>query len=227
LTELFWTGRVLGGSSSTGALPISVIWTLTANNATASTDMARRSIPINLDAHTEFPSQRKGPKPAQGWRHADLIGWANEHRPELVRAALILCLAWVQEGMPGKPTHRLGSYEAWEAVIGGVLDVVGVPGFEENLDTFQASADDERDATAEFYRDWRSAYGDEVRTSRVVAESGPDDVRRHLQRDDGRCTAFTVGAFLRTHKDRVSDGMVLRRVDRHHESDGWRVVREG
>jgi hypothetical protein len=222
LTEARWSDRRLGSSTNLD-LPVSQVWTLTANNATPGTDLKRRTVAIRLDAGVELPYRRSGPREGRSWRYT-LPAWALEHRAELVEAVLMLLRWWTQEGMTLGDTGRMGSYESWEGVIGGVLAAVEIEGFLANVDELDASEDEERDELAEFLHAWRLDFGDSERTSREVAEACENEpaCTAHVRRYVGR-TASEVGAALRQRRNRVSGGMRLVRVERRHASSAWRV----
>src|SRR5262249_2091093 len=60
--------------------------------------------------------------------HDPLLDWTRENRRALVRACLILCRNWIAAGMPGG-TERMGSYDNYARVLGGILRACGVQGF--------------------------------------------------------------------------------------------------
>ncbi|WP_292611453.1 toprim domain-containing protein, partial [Nitrobacter sp. 62-13] len=135
LTAPFWEDRVLGASETT-RLPVRCIWIATGNNPEFSGEMARRLVRIRLDARVDQPWRRKG------FRHPDLIGWVNANRADLVAACLSLCRGWIAAGMPRGAKH-IGSFEAWAAVMGGLLEAIGVPGFLSNIDEMLDASDGE------------------------------------------------------------------------------------
>jgi hypothetical protein len=219
LTEGRWTDRLLGGNTSID-LPITAMWTLTANNATPGTDLKRRCVPIRLDAKTELPYRRTGPSEGRVWRHP-LPEWAFENRRDLVTAALILIRWWVQRGRPSGITGRLGSYEAWEAVVGGILYAGGIDGFLNNVDDLDASEDTERDELTEFLRAWQAAYGTTELTARQLVEDAA--LREHVGAHVATWSASCVGAFLRQRRDRIAGGLRLVLVPRRSVANAWRV----
>jgi putative DNA primase/helicase len=119
LTAPFWEDRILGASEM-ARLPIRCLWIATGNNPEFSNEMARRLVRIRLDANVERPWQRSG------FRHPDLMTWVRANRARLVAACLTLCQAWIAAGRP-RGTRTIGSYENWAQVIGGVLEVAGIP----------------------------------------------------------------------------------------------------
>jgi hypothetical protein len=124
-----------------------------------SRELIRRTIWCRLDAQVDAPWKRTG------FRHANLLGWAKANRGELVWAALVLCQAWIAAGRPaGKQT--LGMFESWAEALGGILDVVEVPGLLANADVFRATATD----TASEWRAFVLAWWQKFDTERVGVE---------------------------------------------------------
>jgi hypothetical protein len=218
LTERKYSDRVLRTHDHPIA-EVRCLWLMTANNAQFVGDVVRRVVPVRLDAGVERPYRRTGPVPGTSWRHNPLVPWAHERRAELVRAALVLCRWWVQEGESHSRTGRLGSFESYEAVVGGVLSAAGVSGFLENLERL-----DEADDTTLFARllaMWFAAYGAEPRTSRELVDDG--SLREQFE-ECGVATwsARSLGLWLGARRDVIADGMRLQRVSRRN-SDAWRV----
>jgi hypothetical protein len=120
LTLRRWTDRILGGNTEVD-LPINCVWMGTGNNVEFSRELARRVVPIRLDAGRERPWERTD------FKH-ELPEWAIANRRELVVACIILIRRWISEGMPAG-SERLGSYEAYSRTMGGILGTIGVEGF--------------------------------------------------------------------------------------------------
>ena len=57
-------------------------------------------------------------------------------------------------------TAVLGGFESWSGVMGGLLDVAGVPGFLQDRPQFYAASDGERAAWSHFIRRWHETHGD-------------------------------------------------------------------
>lgn len=222
LTEDTYEDRVLGGSTQFSAA-VRCVWTLTSNNATVGTDMARRVVPINLDAKVELPARRQGPAEGTEWRHPQ-PGWARDNRADLSRAALVLCRNWVQAGSPSGYTGRLGSFEEWERVVGGVLAAAGISGFLDDLD--EISVDNvERDEKRELFAEWFERYGDDRKTAQELAEDGW--LKRFASKPHEPLTAQSVGYVLRSRKNQRVGTLVLRQtVGNHGEPTYWQVTDE-
>lgn len=134
LTKNVWHGRILGESSRVTA-PISCTWVLTANNPQYSDDIARRVIPIRLDANMEKPQGRSG-------FARSLPSWALENRSELIWAACVLVRHWLVQDRPppAEGVPHMGKFGPWRRVMGGILGAVGVPGLLGNLERLEGNS---------------------------------------------------------------------------------------
>ena len=141
--------RVIG-TSQTINVPVRCVWVSTGNNPTYSKEIARRTVPIRLDAKIEEPWTRSG------FRHAQRE-WVKETRPALVAAGLTLGCAWIVVGRPDG-TAELGGYEPWSGVIGGCLSVAEVPGFLANRDEFHHVSDAESNSRRQLCERWYAAF---------------------------------------------------------------------
>lgn len=125
LTSTVYSGRPLGVTQIIH-VENRAIWALTANNATLSRDMVRRTVRIRLDPRCQDPAGRSG------FRHPDIdsmTGWTMKHRSELAGAALWAAQEWIRRGRPEpKDVPVDSSFPEWRRVLGGLLEVVGVPG---------------------------------------------------------------------------------------------------
>ena len=150
LTTTEWVGRILGQSQMV-RVSNSATWVATGNNVTMSDEMARRVVPIRLDAGVERPEERTG------FRHEDLAGWTADNRSRLVDACLSIIQAWVDQGMPlGRTT--LGRFESWARVLGGILEVAGVPGFLGNRERLHAEADTDTEDWVSLVEAWSERF---------------------------------------------------------------------
>ncbi|MEI8395388.1 MAG: toprim domain-containing protein [Rhodospirillaceae bacterium] len=151
LTAPVWDDRILGKSENVH-FPIRCTWIATGNNPQFSNEMARRLVRIRLDAGTDQPWLR------DGFRHQNLLGWVRENRGRLVAACLILGRAWIAAGSP-RHARTIGSFEEWSHVVGGVLDVAGVPGFLGNLKETYQTTNAEGSAQSVFIAAWWDRHG--------------------------------------------------------------------
>lgn len=156
LTLTYHEDRELG-TSRTVRVPNLCTWIGTGNNVSLSRELARRTALIRLDAVCENPEERTG------FRHPDLQEWAREHRGELVHACLVLVRAWLAAGkpkwVPGHGARRVGSFESWCEVIGGILGHAEVPGFLENREETRARAGEIDAEWGRFFAAWAERHG--------------------------------------------------------------------
>jgi putative DNA primase/helicase len=196
LTARVWKDRLLG-LNVTVSLPVRCLWIATANNPMFSNEMVRRFVRIRLDPRMDRPWLR------DGFRHPQLKLWADAQRPQLVHAALTLAQAWIAAGRPLYRGKVVGSCEEWTAVIGGILESVGVEGFLGNLDEFYESSDIEGAVWRGFVTQWWEAFA-----SKIV---GVGDLFSIAQKTDGldlgngndRAQQTRFGTRLRRQRDRV------------------------
>ncbi len=197
LTADMWMDRVLGMSSMV-RLPVRCVWAATANNPVLKTDIARRVVRIRLDPKVDRPWRR----PDDDFRHPALCEWTSAHRAELVHAALVLIQHWMAEGRP-LGTTRIGSFEDWSAVMGGILGTAEIPGFLENLDELYASADVEGEAWRSLVAAWHAAHGEKEVSASVLFDLGMDVDGLDVGSGSDRSQRVTFGTALANQRDRV------------------------
>lgn len=159
-------------------------WLFTANNPDISDEHARRIAPIRLDAKMERPEERTD------FKHK-LPGWAAEHRRDLMTAALTLWAGWLQAGRPmGDAT--LGGFDSWAHVMGGVLNVAGIPGFLANRREFAEEADGDTRVWRAIVAAWVDRYGTQDTPSGLVYDLAPVQagIVFHAQSEQGKRVAF-------------------------------------
>ncbi len=187
-------------------LPVAVrcTWLATANNPVMTNEMARRTVRCRLDSGEEFPHLRSA------FKHRDLERWTMAHRGELVGAILTLVQAWIAAGRPAFGGRRLGSFEDWTETLGGILEVIGVPGFLANLEDFYATADTEGTVWRDFVRDWWAEYGPEAK---IAADLVPIAIRAgiELTGNTDQKQSASLGTQVSKQADNVYDGLVLRK----------------
>lgn len=150
LTARIWADRELGASRNI-RLPVLSTFYATGNNVAMSLEIARRTVLVRIDSTQERPWERRG------FKHDPLNQWVEEHRGELLWALLTLVREWVAQGRP-KPSVRLGTYEAWSDVVGGVLRAVAIPGFLENRSTIYVQAEAENAGWLAFVEIWATTF---------------------------------------------------------------------
>ena len=223
LTAPYWEDRILG-KSETVRFPIRCVWIATGNNPQFSNELARRLVRIRLDAHVDQPWRR------EDFRHADLLTWTRTSRAALVAACLTLGRAWVAAGRP-RHDGILGSFEAWAAIMGGILDAAGVPGFLANLDEMYEAADAEGAVWRAFVAAWWERHGTaEVGTAELHEIAIACEPPLPLGDGGERSQRTRLGRALGRLRDRVfAIGEVTVRVTAvgiRHQAQRWRLVIE-
>jgi hypothetical protein len=197
---------------------------MTANNAEFSDDLLRRSLRIRQDAGVEKPALRTG------FKHPNLRKWVADNRSQLLHAVLTLVQAWVASGCKPYSGKPLASYESWSAVVGGILETVGIGHFLEVNLAEEASSNMDEDAAflaawwqkfAEMPVSAKDLYNDVCLESIQVELGGRTIIRTQLAHLGGFFgktaeTARTkkLGHWLKKHRDQPIDGMVIRKAER-------------
>jgi DNA primase len=205
-TAEIWGNRQLGKLDSV-CVPNLALWLMTANNPKLAGEMARRCIRIRIDPKIDRPWKRGG------FRHEHLLDWARENRARLVHAVIVLVKAWLSAG---RPEHhiRLGSFERWSSVVGGIVQAAGIPGFLESLDELYDASDTEGQEWRAFVEAWWQAFGEEPKK---VAELNEFCERENLmlgvRGDRGeKSQQIRLGQALNSHRDQVYERYRIVRV---------------
>jgi hypothetical protein len=221
ITAEVWTDRILGRSEMT-QMPVRCAWVVTGNNPTTSTEMARRSVPIRLDAKLDRPWNRD----RDGFRHPNLRRWALDHRGVLVWSALVVVRAWIAAGKPPETTASLGGFESWSEVMGGILKVAGIPAFLDNLPMFYERADAESEQWRAFVAAWWTRFGDEpvgvAKLYELVDDAGID-----LGKGSDRSQKTRLGNHLKRSRDRRYGDLRLESAGSANGAALWRLVNLG
>jgi hypothetical protein len=221
ITAPRWSDRILG-QSKVAHVPVRCVWSATANNAVLSTEMARRTVRIRLDAELERPWERFE------FKHPDLRGYARQRRGDLVAAVLTMVRAWFDAGQPANSVKPLGSFESWSAVIGGVLEVAGVGGFLGNTAEFYSSGDSETDAIGELLQAWWAKYKDRaVGVSELFVLTLGLDSDIDLGDGSDRSQRIRLGKLLLAQRGRVFGDMKITEAGKLKGASQWRLTREG
>ena len=215
ITAQHYSDRVVGTSDMLD-VPIRCLWLATANNALLSDEIARRTIRIRLDAKMERPELRTG------FRHPDLMAWAEEQREVLVWAALTVIQAWVAAGQPSG-SKTFGGFERWCAVMGGILQVAGVPGFLENSEDLSENSDADATAFQGFLAVWCDRFGSQPVTT---ADLFPLSEQLDLGNGEEHSRRIRLGRLLHRQRDRRIGDVRIEKVGLRAGAQNWRLVRK-
>lgn len=175
LTSRTWKGRTLGRSEMPTLRNTLVLYG-SGNNVRTSAEIAKRIVPVLLQTRTPNPEERSD------FAHPDLRGYVRANRRRILAALLRLVAEWRQRGQPAphalpdeRPATRvrLGGFEEWVRVVGGILVCAGVGAWCSNLREWLRRADDvaqDRERLVE-------AWWDKFRESEVSAAQVLDVVK--------------------------------------------------
>ncbi len=133
ITAEVYSGRVLGQSAMAN-VPNVAVWIGTGNNVSMSGEMAKRTVPIHLlpaDADPHLRTQ---------FVHSDLREYVREHRDAILGTLIAMVRAWIDAGRPPSPL-RVGGFEAWSRVVGGVMAHAGYDLWMTNYAEWTGAAD--------------------------------------------------------------------------------------
>jgi hypothetical protein len=166
ITSAVWQDRQLGRNRILH-LPMRAALILTGNNICLGGDMPRRCYRVRIDANVVQPWTR------EGFQYV-LPDYAVANRGKIVAALLTMARAWIVAGRPGGNNPRLGSFEAWCDVVGGILQHAGLNGFLGNLAEMHRDTADGEDDEGQWV-DWVSAiytrFGENAFTIKGLAEA--------------------------------------------------------
>lgn len=136
-------------------------------------DIAERVLLVHLDTKLKDPGSRKV------FRHPSLKTWCKETRGLLVWACLTIIQNWIAKGKPEltDPSRLLAGFEDYCRVVGGILEVAGIQGFNSNRALIRADARiEELDILV---REWFSVFGTEpVQMGSLDADAKRNPLRR-------------------------------------------------
>jgi putative DNA primase/helicase len=214
ITAQYWEDRILGASEDV-QIPIKALWIATGNNPSLGSDIARRTVRIRLDSKQEQPWLRTG------FLHPDLRLWVQEHRADIVWACLTIIRRWLAKGRPQpKNAPKLGSFEAWSEVMGGILHSAHVEGFLGNIKEFYEKSDAEGAAWRSFVNAWWVRFG----ASEVpVSELFPLAEHVDLGKGNERSQRIKLGLWMAGAVDRHYGELVVKRGAEVDGVQRWRL----
>lgn len=233
LTSDEYQGRLLGESRMV-RVPQRTVFIATGNNLRVSTDLARRSYRVVLDAGVERPWE------GRTFKHPNLRAWVVQQRGELLWAILTLARAWVRAGSPTAGVKELANFEDWCRTVGGMLTWAGVDGFLANQSSFYEDADEEGTEWATFLQALATTFAsgnapgtfttaeleDAVQPQKPLRAALPAALATALSQ---KMPGAAVGKELGRRKGTPYGGLVLVRDHERAGSTVWKVepLRQG
>lgn len=120
---------------------------MTGNHVKATEEIVERCVPVLLQSELEDPSARTT------FQHPDLHGYLAAQSTKLLEALLGLVVLWHRKGRPPGAKHHMGGFDAWAAVIGGVLEQTP---WLDNARRWRREANPHREDLASFIRLWHA-----------------------------------------------------------------------
>jgi len=218
LTASMVSDRLLGATEMLN-LPVRCVWVMTGNNPGMTTEIARRSIRIRLDAKVDRPWSRDPKR----FKHARLYQWARGQRGQLIWAALTMIQNWLAAGRPAAKVKPLGSYESWSEVVGGILQHAGIGHFLANLDELYETADTDGAAWRAFVETWWDDYHDEKMgvTDLYRIALGVDNFDLGAGSERAQKTALGMGLARR--RDMMISGYRIEQAGKIRNAIHWRL----
>lgn len=225
--DRIWSDREMGTSRDL-VLPNNTLWLATANNVNMHDEVVGRTVEIAIDPATERPELRRIENPENA---PSLEAWTKRNRGRLLSAVLTFVRAWVREGRP-RGQEVFGSFDIWAQVVGGILDVAGIPGFLKNRERFRERAAHEIDEIKPFIAVWLQVFGSrDISVKNILTMCSADDVdllpsiRAGLRYEQA---IERLSQFLRSIQERVFEvGGTRYRIMRGGKTDtrrpGWRL----
>lgn len=208
------------GASETVAVSTRCLFLATGNNIKAGVDLARRVVPINLDARVARPMGRE----FQG----DPVAVVRADRGRWVTLALKVLQDFVVSG--AKPQlSPLGSFGEWSELIRGAMVWYGLPDVVGAVIT-QVDDDDDRQELETVVWAWGEVFGHdpitlkdalrEIRSKSAGAGAVLLGAFDEIAGERGEISLRKLGAWFKAHKGRVVDGKRLMPIAGAPRRDG-------
>lgn len=198
VTASIYSGRRLGASEIVH-VPNLAVWIGTGNNVAMSGEMAKRTVPIQLQPEQADPHLRTE------FVHSDLLSYVRGNRDAILATIYGMVADWIAAGSPSG-TLRVGGFEGWSRIIGGIMEHAGYREWMANYAAWTGAADVEGTDMVRFVEDWRTTtQGEPTRIG---------DLRKRatelglFERKLGRATSergqdTAMGVLLRRYLNRV------------------------
>jgi hypothetical protein len=211
LSSLITASRYQGRVLSTNAMPAlsnQAVLVASGNNVHMSGEMAKRTVPILLQPSDDAPELRRD------FKHPDLRAFVRDSRRLNLACLLGMIARWEQQGRP-QGEQRLGGFEAWCAIVGGVMRANRFDRWLTNARDWQRQADPHGEDLITFVRLWRERHGEvPVSANQLMALADENDL--FLDELRGATEKGKLGSFskrvLGRHKDTPVRGRTIRQL---------------
>jgi hypothetical protein len=242
LTAEIWEDRVLGLSKNI-ALPNRMLWMGNGNNIMLGGDLPRRCYMIYLRADSARPWQRN----ESTFTHPHLLEWVYSNRTRIIAAILILTRGWILAGKPapGESVPKMGGFEEWRLIIGGIVVFAELPDFLGNLEEMYQQADADSPQWELFFERWYLKWSDSPVTVKEIIDTlqkGCDSTQAHFGEEAslfGALPDFLLDAwngkksFPRVLGNRLAkmnnrmfvNGFQLKKGNVEHQAASWKICK--
>jgi putative DNA primase/helicase len=216
ITATEWQDRKLGVSESPIVRNRMVI-SASGNNVTPVADMARRSLVIRLVAPNGADAGRE-------YKIPDLREYVNEHRPELLVAALTIVRAYRLHGATRKYPAPLPTFEQWSKRVRNPMLWLGLP---DPVET-QKETDPETAGLGAVFRILGPMFaGSEISAPDIARAAGNHDKLNDALVAAGCDEPYSprkVGYWLRENRDRRGGTWKLIHGQKTEDGRTWAIV---
>lgn len=154
-TQDTWTDRILGANQKVH-FNNKACWLFTVNNLSTTTELARRSPRIRLEAKTDFRNQR----PLSSFTYPDIKKYVLDSRKEILTAIYTIVQNWINNGAKNPTNERyIESFESWSLTLGGIFESIGLNSFLLNQNEYNQCIDDDGEAIDELFELWWEKFG--------------------------------------------------------------------
>jgi hypothetical protein len=215
MTTCRWMDRILGANRQVD-LSLNIVWLGTANNIKLSTDMIGRTCHVRLDTDCERPDLRSD------FKYPDLLAYVEDHRRELVIAALSIPAGYIKAGRPEVKLPEWGGFTNWSDLVRKSLVWAGLPD-PDNRTTLAEQADDETDILRQLMDGWEELGSPAtVNTALELVDEGKAPTLKALLTELPGPRSQVLGNLLRDYRSRVLDGRKLDRTN--SKTPRWQLV---
>jgi hypothetical protein len=232
LTATSWNDRLLSTNRTVSA-PLLMTWFATGNNVAVHADTARRICHVRLESPLERPEERSD------FRYPKLLRYVQDHRHDLLTAALTILRAYCIAGKPRQSFSAWGSFQDWSDLVRSAVVWVGLPDPAATRMELQNRAD----VSAEYMTviiscleqldpDRRGLTASEI-IDRIKQHTGPKatepppthlaDLKDAIEAMAGRLDPKVLGYKLRSYRRRNFGGKYLDVASTAHRAARWAV----
>jgi len=206
LTATTYQGRLLGATRMLN-LENNLTVVASGNNVRCSGEIAKRTIPIVLQPKSPHPEHRKD------FLHSNLRAHVRSVRRKAIAALLGMVVNWKSSGLPFHK-RRMGGFEAWSEVVGGILKANGWNLWRANEDDWRRQADPDAVELDQFVVAWSEAYGTGATAVGDLLHlvQNTDLFPAILDRPTERGTKVAFGKFMVRHIDAPVGEWIIRRL---------------